>query len=72
MRMPAAHPGARPSLGGWISFTRRPLRVKSHEMTELEFHISPMSSSSRPQTRGGTVAASLSRRCACPRSSLRR
>jgi hypothetical protein len=39
-RRPAPHPGARPLAGGWIPSVRRPLRANSHEMTELEFHIS--------------------------------
>src|SRR6266508_275869 len=47
---PASHPGARPPAGGLIALVGRPLRASSHEITELEFHISPVPSSSRPQT----------------------
>ena len=51
--MPAFHPGARPPAGGWIASIARPLRTSSHETIELEFHISPAPSSSRPQTSVG-------------------
>ena len=47
---PAFQPGARPRLGGLIADTVTPLRANTHEATEFEFHISPASSSSRPQT----------------------
>src|ERR1035437_10291961 len=47
---PAFHPGARPRLGGWTVHRATPLRASTHEVTEFEFHISPVSNSSRPQT----------------------
>jgi hypothetical protein len=47
---PAFHPGARPRLGGWTVERATPLRVSTHDVTEFEFHISPVASSSRPQT----------------------
>ena len=59
---PAAHPGARPPAGGWIASVGRPLRASSHETTELEFHISPVPSSSRPQTGVGSEPTSSRRR----------
>ncbi len=49
--------------------TSRPLRAISHEVTELEFHISPARSSSRPQTGVGTVGTRSSSRRATPASS---
>ena len=40
-----------------------PARVSSHEVTEFEFHMSPLASSWRPQTAVGTEwVASSSRR----------
>src|SRR5205823_554252 len=48
--MPARQPGARPPLGRATESTSRPLRAISHEVSEFEFHISPVWSSSRPQT----------------------
>ncbi len=39
-----------------IDSTPRPLRTISQEISELEFHISPAASSSRPQTAVGTSA----------------
>ena len=36
-----------------------PLRASSQEVTEFEFHISPASSSSRPQTGVGTCGHEL-------------
>jgi len=38
---PAFQPGARPSSGKHTVFVSTPLRTRSQEMTELEFHISP-------------------------------
>jgi hypothetical protein len=51
---PARHPGAFPPRGGRIESASRPLLVTIHEITEFEFHISPVESSSRPQTGVGT------------------
>jgi hypothetical protein len=51
---PARQPGARPGRGGWIPPASIPARVSNHEITEFEFHISPVWCSSRPQTSGGT------------------
>ena len=51
---PARQPGARPMCGGWILPASMPPRMSNHEITEFEFHISPVWRSSRPQTRGGT------------------
>jgi len=48
--IPARHPGARPPGGGWIDPTSSPLRARSQEVIEFEFHISPAASSSRPHT----------------------
>src|SRR5690606_7522865 len=55
-RIPASQPGARPPAGAATSSRGTPLRARSQEITELEFHISPVSASSRPQTSGGTWA----------------
>ena len=49
----------------------RPLRVISQEMSEFEFHISPVRSSSRPQTGVGTWGTSSSSRRARSASALR-
>jgi hypothetical protein len=68
--MPAAHPGARPPAGGRIVPAGRPLRVSSHEITEFEFHISPVPSSSRPQTGVGSDPTRSRRRRARTGSSL--
>jgi hypothetical protein len=46
---PAIQPGARLPSGGWIGSGSRPARAISHEVTELEFQISPAPSSSRPK-----------------------
>lgn len=54
MTRPARQPGARPRDGGWMWAVSMPPRASSHEVTEFEFHISPVCSSSRPQTRAGT------------------
>jgi hypothetical protein len=70
--MLARQPGARPPCGGWIESTSRPLRVISQEMMEFEFHISPVRSSSRPQTGVGTCGTSRSSRRARSASSLGR
>jgi hypothetical protein len=51
---PACHPGARPAVGGWIDSMSIPLRAISHAITEFEFHMSPVSRSSRPDTGVGT------------------
>ncbi len=47
---PAPHPGARPCAGRRIAGTSKPALASSHAMMELEFHISPALSSSRPHT----------------------
>ena len=47
--MPARQPGARPPLGSRAVSRSIPLRASSQETTEFEFHISPVSSSSRPR-----------------------
>jgi exonuclease VII small subunit len=52
---PAFQPGARPPAGGWIDSTVRPLAPRSQDVTELQHHISPASSWSRPQTGVGTA-----------------
>jgi hypothetical protein len=60
---PACQPGARPCSGGRRSSVDKPAVAISQAATEFEFHISPVSSSSRPHTGVGTVAtASRSRR----------
>jgi hypothetical protein len=51
---PACQPGARPPLGGSIDARSIPVRTISHETTELEFHMSPVASSSRPHAGVGT------------------
>jgi len=51
---PARQPGARPPGGGWIRPGSRPALASNHEITEFEFHMSPVWPSSRPQTRAGT------------------
>ena len=50
--------------------TSRPLRVISHEITEFEFHISPVPSSSRPHTGVGRSAALCHSRRATSGSSV--
>jgi hypothetical protein len=50
MARPACHPGARPPGGGWTVAMSTPLHASTHDTTEFEFHISPVSNSSRPQT----------------------
>lgn len=52
--IPACHPGARPRAGSCTSAASRSAETISHAMIELEFHISPACSSSRPQTGVGT------------------
>ena len=52
------------SSGGWIDSAASPVRAISHEVTELEFHISPAPSSSRPQTGVGTDGTRSNSRCA--------
>jgi hypothetical protein len=59
---PACQPGARPPAGGWIDSLSIPLRVITHAITEFEFHISPVPSSSRPHTGVGTCATTSSKR----------
>ena len=48
----------------------RPLRANSQAITELEFHISPVPSWSRPQTRLGRAPTNPSSRRAITGSSL--
>jgi hypothetical protein len=48
----------------------RPLRASNQEITELEFHISPVWSSSRPQTGLGSEPTRSSSRRATSGSSL--
>ena len=60
--LPACQPGARPPVGTRTDSTSRPLQVMSHEIRELEFHISPARLSSRPQTSGGTAGTRSRRR----------
>ena len=59
---PARQPGARPPCGGWIDSASIPLRAITHAITEFEFHISPVPSSSRPHTRVGTRGTTSSKR----------
>jgi uncharacterized protein YndB with AHSA1/START domain len=47
---PACQPGARPAIGGLTASPPMPLRVNSQGISELEFQISPVLSSSQPQT----------------------
>lgn len=51
---PADQPGARPPDGGFSSVVSMPLRVRTQDTTEFEFHISPTRASSRPHTAVGT------------------
>ena len=44
--------------GGCTVAVSRPLRASTHDTTEFEFHISPVSSSSRPHTGVGIVGRS--------------
>ena len=69
---PARQPGARPPCGGWIDLASIPLRAITHAITEFEFHISPVSSSSRPHTGVGTRGTTSSTRRACCSSSVSR
>ena len=57
---PARQPGARPPRGGWIDSASIPLRAITHAITEFEFHISPVPSSSRPHTGVGTCGTTSS------------
>ena len=50
---PSVQPGARPPSGGWIDSGFKPLLAISHEITELEFHISPVANSSGPKPASG-------------------
>lgn len=52
--MPLTQPGALPPVGGWTLSAGRPTRSNNHEITELEFHMSPIPSSSRPHRCEGT------------------
>ena len=61
---PESQPGARPLGGGWMPSTSTPLRARSQETTELEFHISPACNSSRPHTGVGTSGTRSSTRWA--------
>ena len=69
---PATHPGARPRSGSRAREASMPLPASSHETTEFEFHISPVASSSRPQTLAGTSGTRSSRHRAARGSSLSR
>jgi hypothetical protein len=69
---PARQPGARPPAGTWIDSASRPLLAISHEMNELEFHISPARCSSRPHTGVGTKGTRSSSRRDVPGSSVSR
>jgi len=69
---PASHPGARPWVGGSALAGSIPLPASSHAVMELEFHISPVRSSSRPQVSAGSAGTRWSRRRAMVGSSLRR
>jgi hypothetical protein len=63
---PACHPGARPPAGGRMDSASIPLLAITHAITEFEFHISPVPSSSRPHTGVGTCATTSStRRARC-------
>src|SRR6478672_5791133 len=72
MTSPARHPGARPAPGTWIDSASRSLLVMRHEMNELEFHISPAPSSSRPHTGVGTNGTRSTSRRDIPGSSVSR
>jgi hypothetical protein len=61
---PAFQPGARPPTGGSNPSVSMPARARSHEISEFEFHISPVRSSSRPHTGVGTEGARSRTRCA--------
>ena len=64
---PARQPGALPPGGGTIASGSSPERPSSQAVSEFEFHISPVASSSRPQTGVGTCPArSSSRRASAP------
>ena len=69
---PASQPGARPCEGGRMAAVSWPLSARSHEVNELEFHISPAWSSSRPQVEAGNAPTRSSTRWAMSRSELRR
>jgi hypothetical protein len=69
---PARQPGARPPCGGLIDSASIPLRAITHAITEFEFHISPVPSSSRPHTGVGTHGTTSSKRRANCSLSLRR
>ena len=69
---PARQPGARPPDGGLIDCVAIPLRAIAHAITELEFHISPVPSSSRPHTGVGTRPITSRRRRARSSSSVSR
>ena len=66
---PAAQPGARPPLGGLICVASTPAAISSQDTSELEFHMSPHPSVSRPQVNRGTVPTRESRDCASPSAS---
>src|SRR5689334_9881354 len=51
---PALHPGARSWVGGPRLLTSWPLRASNQDVSELEFHMSPVCASSRPQVSTGT------------------
>jgi hypothetical protein len=56
---PASQPGARPPAGALMAPASIPQLAISQDVTEFEFHISPVSSSSRPQTGVGTDGTRL-------------
>jgi hypothetical protein len=72
IRMPASQPGARPPRGNRIESRSTPVQASSQEVTELEFHISPSRSSSRPHVGVGTCGTNSTRRRARTASSLSR
>jgi hypothetical protein len=51
---PARQPGARPPDGTSMPPGSRPALAINQEITEFEFHMSPVRPSSRPHTRAGT------------------
>lgn len=61
---PAAHPGARPPLGGDSSAGGAPLTLKSQDTNELKFHMSPVGATTRPQVRTGICGRCRSSDCA--------
>ena len=70
--IPASHPGARPLEGRAIALVSSPASVRTHEAMELQLHISPARSSSRPQVGVGTDGSRSRTRCATTGSSVTR